>query len=220
MNPFKTLLSSTVIALSLITAPTLANDLNFVTQQHHDSFIAAVDDGDGLDGVVAIYEKYAEQYSDNPSVLAYYGALMTKRGGVAWFPLAKIKLSNEGLDILDKALAMAEDDTTSKAIDNRVSASLEAKVMASRVFMAVPNVIFQRRAEGMELAKEIVNLPEFQNKNFGAKASFLAVYAEELADDNKLDLAKKYAQQSLDSGATGKTAKRANEALNAKPVGQ
>ena len=205
---------------TLTATPAWAKDLNFVTEQHHDNFIAAVNDGDDLDAVVAIYEKYVTQYPDNPSVLAYYGSLMTKRGDVAWFPLAKIKLSNEGLDILDKALMMAEDDTTSKAVDNRVSASLEAKIMASRVFMSVPNVIFQRRAEGMELAKGIVNLPEFQNKDFGAKAGFLAKYAQELAGDNKLELAKKYAQQSLDAGATGETAKRANKALNAKPVGQ
>ena len=220
MKPLKTLLASTVIMLSLTTTPTWAMDLNFVSQQHHDSFSTAIDKGDNLDKMVEIYQKYSQQHPSNPSVLAYYGSLMTKRGDVAWFPLAKIKLSNEGLDILDKALMMAEDDTTSKAVDNRISASLEAKVLAVINFLNVPNVIFQRRAEGMDLAKAIVNLPEFQNKDFGAKAKFLAKYAQELADDNKLELAKKYAQQSLDAGATGKDAKRANEALNAKPVGQ
>ena len=220
MKPLKTILASVVMAVSLIATPTLAKDLNFVSQQHHDKFIMTIENGDDLDSVVAVYQKYAEQYPDNPGVLSYYGALMTKRGDMAWFPLSKMKLSNEGLDILDKSLMMAEDDTTSKAVDGRISASLEAKVIASIVFMNVPNIIFQRRHEGMELAKEIVNLPEFQNNNFGAKAKFLAKYAQELADDNKLQLAKKYAQQSLDAGATGKTAERANKALNAKPVGQ
>ena len=72
----------------------------------------------------------------------------------------------------------------------------------------------------MELAKEVVNLPEFQNKDFGIKVSFLVVYAEELAGDNQLDLAKKYGQQALDAGATGELAERAKKAINAKPVGQ
>ena len=220
MKPFKTILASSIMALSLTVTATWAKTLNFVTQQHHDKFITTIEDGKDLDSVIAIYEKYAEQYPDNPGVLSYYGSLMTKRGDMAWFPLSKIKLSNEGLDILDKSLMMAEDDTTSKAVDGSISASLEAKVISAIVFMNVPNVIFQRRHEGMELAKQIVSLPEFQNNSFGSKAKFLAKYAQELADDNKLELAKKYAQQSLDAGATGKTAKRAKAALNAKPVGQ
>ena len=215
MKKLSYLLMRVVMGLSLI-FPAYATEtynIKFVSHEHFHIYMKAVSEDKGIDEATEIYKGYVEKYPKNPSVRAYYASLLTKQGEHAWLPWSKMDFTNKGLDTFDEAIVLAENDTTTKGIDGRVSGALEAKAMTSMMFMLIPDKYFQRRHEGMTLAKEIVNLPEFQNKGFGVKFAFLGAYARALLDEGDYDTAKKYAQQILDSNPYEKEAETAKAIL-------
>lgn len=85
--------------------------------------------------------------------------------------------------------------------------------------MRLPNLVFQRRDEGMRMAQEVIDAPGFDAINSSLKTMILSRYAAELASDNKLDQAKAYARQVLDITKQGPDAESARKTLQAKPVG-
>lgn len=216
-------LKATTIALSLLvtsmTAPTVWA-YNIVSDSDMALFMNATDNDKDVDKAIAVWKQYKADNPENPAVATYYGNLLASRASHASFPFTKIKYANEGLDVIDKMLETTIENTTDMGIAENTPAYLEAKILSATLFMRVPNLIFQRRAQGMELAQEILADPKFPTVAKSLQARILTSYANELASDNKLDKAKQLAQQALNIDPNGEYTESAQKTLNAKPVGE
>lgn len=225
---YKALLKPLCLSVALLTTTAMATDndpLNIITRPHMDMFVNAVENDVDREETIAIFKKYADDNPDNDAVIIYYGSLLAARAQHEWFPLTRLKLANEGLTIIDKMLETVDDDRTTMGVAMNTPAWFESKILSALVFLRLPNVVFQRRHEGMTIAQEVITTDGFDRISPKLKVRILSRYALELSKDNKLDTAKIYAQQALDVIEQANLqdydnyAEMAKEALNAKPVG-
>lgn len=222
-----TALKSACFAIILLSSPALASDnnpLNIITLDHMNMFIAAVEDDENTDETVKIFKQYVDDNPNNSAVLMYYASLLASRAQHVWFPLTKIKLANQGLDVIDKMLEIVDDDRTTMGVTRGTSAWFESKILSTLVFLRLPNAIFQRRAQGMTMANEVITAPGFDTINPTLRIRILTRYAKELARDNKIDRAKKLARKALNTiknenlKGYDEHIKMAQETLKAKPL--
>ena len=209
-------ISATLLASSVVMP---ASALNIVQEQHLDMFLDAVDNDKKTDQTLEIWKNYFDTHPDNSAIAGYYGSLLASRANHVWFPLTKTKLANEGLAVMDKMLTFVDDDKTTMGVADNTPAWFEAKILASTLFMRIPNIIFQRRDEGMKIAEEVINETGFDSIAPVMQAKILAHYARELAADNKISQAHSLAKQALNLGAEGEDADIARKALEAKNIG-
>ncbi len=160
MTPrFLRLLPLLFLLLGLLAPAARADD-------HAAAFIAAQGDfeaalrGDGaaLDRSYAEFRDLAAQAPDNPLFLAYFGSADTLRARAAWMPWTKMRLAEQGLDDIDKALShlRPEDD---RHVYRGAPVSVETRLVAITTFLQVPDAFFHRFAKGKTLLDETLQLP-------------------------------------------------------------
>lgn len=96
----------------------------------------------------AMFQKLADAEPQNPLYVAYLGSTFAIQGREAWAPWNKIRHTEKGLGLLDKALALltpAHDQETSRGIP----VSAEVRLNAASTFLAVPG--FMNRTEPARL---------------------------------------------------------------------
>jgi tetratricopeptide (TPR) repeat protein len=71
---------------------------------------AAGGDKDAVDKAAGVFEKLIKQDPKNAEYHCRYGSILTMKGRDAWIPLLKARLVNNGLEEMDKAVALAPDD--------------------------------------------------------------------------------------------------------------
>jgi hypothetical protein len=107
------------------------------------------------------FEELVRGDPGNPAYLAYYGSALTIRGRDAWAPWKKVKHTERGLELIDRAVAMLRPEHD-RATLRGVPVSVEALVVAGYTFLAVPDM-FHR----FEAAKAVVR-QAFANPALGA----------------------------------------------------
>lgn len=115
----------------------------------------------GSDGAV---EKASEQFAalsqaepGNPVLVAYWGASTSMRATTTFLPWKKLAYAEDGLALLDKALAGL--NAAHEAPSQRgVPALLEVRFVAANTFLAVPGFM-NRQARGAKLLGEVVQHP-------------------------------------------------------------
>jgi hypothetical protein len=88
---------------------------------------------------------------ENPLYLAYYGSTLAMQGRDTKVPWTRIKLINQGLDTIDRALAALERPGLSTGPEH---SELETRLVAMATFIALPDLVFHR----LEPAKRQLNL--------------------------------------------------------------
>jgi hypothetical protein len=106
------------------------------------------------------FKTLSEKERGNPLYLAYYGSAVTIKSRDAFFPWNKLKLGEQGLDVIDRALKMVTPEHDS-AIINGVPVSIGTKLVAVSTFLKMPDKYFHRFAAGKSLLTETMSSRTF-----------------------------------------------------------
>ncbi|MBI5814509.1 MAG: hypothetical protein HZB29_02735 [Nitrospinae bacterium] len=143
-------------------------------------FLNVVDHkGGSLDEAQRSFEALAGREPANPLYLSYLGACMALRGDAAWMPWKKMQFTEQGLEMLDKALAMLNNPEPGRPMD--FHDLLETKLVAAQTFIQTPDSIFHRAAMGKRLLSEIRGAAQYASTNpvFRARVESLNSHVKE-----------------------------------------
>lgn len=96
-----------------------------------------------------LFQKLAEAEPTNPLYVGYLGSTFTLLGRDAWAPWTKMRHSEKGLGLIDKALALLAAEHDQQTVRG-VPVSEEVRLNAAATFLAVPG--FMNRTEAARLA--------------------------------------------------------------------
>jgi len=113
-------------------------------------FDAARADEKRLDVAVAALRALPADPQRQPLQAAYLGSALALQGKAAWMPWSKMKLTEQGLDQIDAALAMLKPEHGAVLVRG-VPVALQTRLAAAATFVAVPDGLFHRRADGRKL---------------------------------------------------------------------
>jgi hypothetical protein len=95
----------------------------------------------------------------DPVLRAYAGAATALRARTTLLPWKKMSLTEDGLALIDKALAQLT-PAHDAPLYRGVPASLETRYTAASTFLALP-ALFNRQARGAKLLDEVIRSPLF-----------------------------------------------------------
>lgn len=154
---FKPLLASALCALSLSAIPAHAvNQAQF--QPAMSTFLLAVDgDPAAIEPAAQAFADLSQAEPGNAVLLAYRGAATAMQANTVWAPWKKMRHAEDGLALLDKALAMQAAGQPGVS-PNGAPPALEIQFTAARTFLAVP-AFFHRHERGMQLLNQVLASP-------------------------------------------------------------
>lgn len=128
------------------------------------------------------FTRLAAANPDDPVLRAYAGATTAMRARTTMLPWKKIGWVEDGLALVDKALAQlaAADDAPRH---RGVSASLETRYVAANTFLALPSM-FNRNERGRRLLEQVVASPLFDAQPAAFRATAW-LRAGRLAEDDR-----------------------------------
>lgn len=164
-----------------------------------------------------LFKALSDQEHGNPLYLAYYGSATTVKSRDAFFPWSKLKLGEQGLDIIDKALKMvtAEHDTT---MIKGVPVSVGTRLVAVSTFLQMPDKYFHRFVAGKSLLTETMNSRAFAAAPAHIKAAFHVQAATVARTDKQSTEEIRQLKQALELDPKGKAAPAVHARL--KELGQ
>ena len=113
-------------------------------------FDAARADDKRIDAAIAALRGLPVGPSRQPLAAACLGSALALQGKAAWMPWNKMKFTEQGLDQLDAALAMLKPEHGTVQVRG-VPVTLQTRLVAAATFVAVPDGLFHRRADGRKL---------------------------------------------------------------------
>lgn len=145
----------------------------------------------------------------NPVLMAYAGAATAMRANTTLMPWKKMSYAEDGLALLDKALAVL--DTSHDApLQNGTPATLDVRFVAASTFLAVPGFM-NRGPRGAKLLDEVLASPLLAAAPLRFRGSVWMRAAERAAHDKRADDARRLYAQVVQQGAP--QAPRAEAAL-------
>jgi len=103
----------------------------------------------------ARFQQLSQAEPGNPLYLAYYGSTFTLKARDAWLPWKKLKLGEQGLDLIDKALKRLTPEQAQAPL------GIETRLVALSTFLKTPDQFFHRYDSGKALLDEIMKNPAF-----------------------------------------------------------
>ena len=143
-------------------------------------------------------ELSAAQPSD-PVLRAYAGASTAMLANTTLLPWRKMSHAEDGLALIDKALAQLTPADDAPAHRN-VPASLETRFVAASTFLGLPSM-FNRKARGTKLLDEVLGHPLLQAAPMGFRAAVWMAAGDAAAKDQRPDDARLWLQKAASSGA-------------------
>jgi hypothetical protein len=120
---------------------------------------ASAGDGGAIDRAAESFEALLKTEPANPVLMAYAGASTSMRAGTTFLPWKKMGYAEDGLALIDKALALLT-PVHDAPVQRGVPGVLETKFVAASTFLAVPSFM-QRAARGSRLLDEVLTSPLF-----------------------------------------------------------
>jgi hypothetical protein len=159
----------------------------------------------------AQFQKLVEAEPANPLYLAYLGSTYTLLGRDAWAPWTRMRQTEKGLGLIDKALALLtaeHDQQTARG----VPVSEEVRLSAAATFLAVPG--FMNRTEAARLAiADALASPAFATTPGQVQARLLMQAALLARKDKKPGEEAEALKRSLAASSEGATAASARARL-------
>ena len=155
-------LHTATLALALTTS------LRTAAQSPEQAFLKAQESFElGLRGSEKDNEAAAEQFKqlsaaepDNPLFSAYYGSTFTVKARYAWAPWSKLKLGEQGLDLIDKSLRRLKPEHDQATLRG-VPIGIETRLVAVNTFLQLPDQFFHRYDSGKALLAETMKNSHF-----------------------------------------------------------
>lgn len=143
----------------------------------------------------------------NPVLMAYAGSAVSMKANTTLLPWKKMSYAEDGLAMLDKALAMLT-PAHNAPVQHDVPAALEVRFVAANTFLAVPGFM-NRGARGAKLLGEILTSPLLATSPLGFRGDVWLTAAEHAAKDKRADEARKYLNEVIKANAPQAAAARA-----------
>ncbi|MDK9702909.1 MAG: hypothetical protein OEL20_07190 [Sulfuritalea sp.] len=131
-------------------------------------------DADQIDAAIEAFQAAPANPALQPLYSAYLGSAYALKAKAAWMPWKKLKLSEQGLDHIDGALAALRSEHDRLLVQG-TPVSLATRVVAAATFVALPDGIFHRRAAGKSLLAEMQRSPLLASAPAGFRAELVAV---------------------------------------------
>lgn len=135
----------------------------------------------------------------NPLLMAYAGASTAMRASTTFLPWKKIGYAEDGMAMLDKALALL-DPTQHAAEPGQTPDALMVRFLAANTFLAVPDFM-NRRDRGAQLLAEVVAHPLLAQAPLGFRGAVWLRAARWAQADKRADDARRYANEIIRNGA-------------------
>jgi hypothetical protein len=126
----------------------------------------------------------------NPVLLAYLGATTAMRANTTYLPWKKMTYAEDGLALLDKALAGLS-AAHNKPVQHDVPGVLEVRLVAANTFLAVPGFM-NRSARGARLLGEVLDSPLLAGAPLAFRGDVWLAAAKLAMKDQRVDDARKY----------------------------
>ncbi len=195
---FSARLLAVTASLLMITAAHAAPEAQF--QHAFEQFLQA------SKGNESAIEKSAEAFTvllksepTNPVLMAYAGAATSMKANTTWLPWKKMSYAEDGLAMLDKALAMLT-PAHDAVLQNKLPAVLEVRFVAASTFLAVPGFM-NRGARGAKLLNEVLSSPLLAASPLQFRGDVWLAGASLAAKEKRPDDARKYLNQVIQSSA-------------------
>jgi len=135
----------------------------------------------------------------DPVLRAYAGASTSMRATTTLLPWRKMTYAEDGLALIDKALAQLTPAHDAPAHQG-VPASLETRFVAASTFLGLPGM-FNRNERGAKLLGEVVRSPLLDASPLSFRASVWMTAGNEAAKAKRADEARQWWQKVAGSGA-------------------
>jgi hypothetical protein len=117
-------------------------------------------DSSALPKASAAFKQLLNQEPGNPLFLAYYGSTYALQAREAWMPWNKLKLAEQGLDLIDKGLGRLRPQND-RQIMRGAPVSVETRLVAISTFFQVPDNFLHRFDPGKRLLAETLQTPAY-----------------------------------------------------------
>jgi hypothetical protein len=135
----------------------------------------------------------------NPVLMAYAGAATAMKANTTWLPWKKMGHAEDGMALLDKALALLT-PAHNAPLQHDVPAALEVRFIAASTFLAVPGFM-NRGARGTKLLQEVLSSPLLATSPLGFRGDVWLKGADVAAKDKRTDEARRYLNQLIQANA-------------------
>ena len=164
------------------------------------------DDG-AIDKAADGFEKLRRAEPTNPVVMVYAGAATTLKATTTWLPWKKMSYAEDGMAMIDKALAMLA-PAHNAVVQNGTPGALEVRFVASTTFLAVPGFM-NRGARGAKLLGEVLDNPLFAQAPLGFQGAVWLRAAALAQAEKRPEDARKYLNKVINFKAPQADAARA-----------
>lgn len=160
---------------------------------------AAAGDEAAIDDAAAQFAKLSAAQPADPVLRAYAGAAGSMRAKTTLLPWRKLSYAEDGLALIDKALAQLTPAHDAPAHQG-VPASLETRFVAAGTFLALPSM-FNRGARGAKLLDEVLKSPLLAGAPLGFKGAVWLRAGQQAAADKQPAQARQWLNQVVAAGA-------------------
>lgn len=143
----------------------------------------------------------------NPVLMAYAGAATAMRATTTWLPWKKMSYAEDGMALLDKALALLT-PAHAAPLQHDVPAVLEVRFVAANTFLAVPGFM-NRGARGAKLLAEVIADPLLATAPLAFKGGVWLAGAKLANKEKRQDDARHYLNEVIRLNAPQAEAARA-----------
>jgi len=199
------LLSTFVCFSSAVADDQFAKDMDVA----RDIYLKATDGNKrAVRKAIKTIHKLERKYKNHPLVLAYKGGALSLRGiNIGKRPLDRMRETEQGLNVLDRAL---------RKLPNHKGdylEAVEARLVAAYVFINLPNSYFHRLKEGSRLVEQLLTHPRFSEMPNELQAAIYFAAATSADKHKNQAQLKHYLQLTLNTAPDGKNSKEAQALL-------
>lgn len=131
--------------------------------------LAVAGNTSAVDGAAARFGQLSDAAPQDPVLRAYAGAATVLRATTTWLPWSKLAFAEDGLALIDQALAQLAPAHDAPA-RRGVPASLETRFVAANTFLRLP-AMFKRQERGARLLAELLSDPRLDQAPLGFRAA-------------------------------------------------
>jgi len=169
------------VAIAIACGSVLATDNSAFSAARQQFVAATAGDASARDAAIEAFEKLAGSQPGNPVFLAYQGAGLTLRGRDAMMPWDKMKYTEKGADLIEKALSLLAPEHDALLL-NGTPASVETRLVAANTLLALPGFM-NRRSGGKRALQAALDSPALDQAPAPVRANVFAVAARVAAED-------------------------------------
>jgi hypothetical protein len=168
---------------------------------------AAAGDKASIDKAAEAFNALLRSEPGNPVLMAYAGASTSRLAGTTLLPWKKISYAEDGMALIDKALALLT-PAHNDVVQHGTPGALEVRFVAANTFLAVPGFM-NRGARGAKLLAEVLDSPLFAQAPLGFQGTVWLRAAKLAEAEKRPDDARKYLKEVISRNAPQADAARA-----------